>query len=256
MGQIFVIGNQKGGVGKTTTSLNLGAALTEFGKDILLIDLDPQGGLTLHCGYEPDKLELSIYDALKDEDLTNDALLETKFGAHLLPANVDLAVSEMELINSVARERRLTAILNPIRDNYDLVIIDGQPSLGLLTLNAMTAANQVIIPIACEYLALRGVDGLMKMIKKVQGQLNSKLKINGVVPTMFDRRTNHTEAVLKQIKKTFEPEIKVYDHIIYRSIRFAEAAERQKAIIYYAKNIPGAAAYRDLARELIRAGEV
>ncbi|SJZ32685.1 ParA family protein [Selenihalanaerobacter shriftii] len=256
MGQIFIIANQKGGVGKTTTSLNLGAALSELGKEVLLIDLDPQGGLTLHCDYEPDELETSIYDALKDEEVTDETILETEFGADLLPANVDLAVIEMELINSVARERRLTAILNPIRDNYDIVIIDGQPSLGLLTLNSMTAADQIIIPIACEYLALRGVDGLMKMIKKVQGQLNSKLSINGVLPTMFDRRTNHTEAILKQIKTRFEPEIKVYDHTVYRSIRFAEAAEEREPIIYYAKNIPGADAYRNLGRELIRNGNI
>jgi chromosome partitioning protein len=256
MGQIFVVANQKGGVGKTTSTLNIAAALTEFGKNILLVDLDPQGGLTLHCGHEPNELEITIYDALKNEEVTNDIILETKFGADLLPANVDLAVIEMELINSVARERRLTAILNPLRDKYDLILIDAQPSLGLLTLNSMTAADQVILPIACEYLALRGVDGLIKMIKKVQGQLNSSLEINGVFPTMFDRRTNHTEAVLKQIRKKFEPEIKVYDYIVYRSIRFAEAAEEREPIIHYAKNIPGAAAYRDFARELIKNGEV
>lgn len=256
MGQVLVIANQKGGVGKTTTTLNLGAVLTELNKEILLVDLDPQGGLTFHCGYEPEELEFTIYDALKDEEMTDEIILETGFGPELLPANVDLAVSEMELMNAVARERRLTAILNPLRNKYDLIIIDGQPSLGLLTLNAMTAADQAIIPISCEYLALRGVDGLMKMIKKVQGQLNSNLKVNGVLPTMFDRRTNHTEWALKQIRDRFEPEIKVYNHIIYRSIRFAEAAEAQEPIIYYAKNIPGADGYRNLARELIKNGTV
>ncbi|MCK8825064.1 ParA family protein [Fuchsiella alkaliacetigena] len=250
MGQVLVIANQKGGVGKTTTTLNLGAALSELGAEVLLIDLDPQGGLTLCCGYEPDSLENTIYNALQKGELAPETLIKTKFRADLIPANVDLALAEMELINSVAREKRLAAILEPIKDNYDFILIDGQPSLGLLTLNSMTAADSVLIPIACEYLALRGVDGLLKMIKKVQTQLNSSLEIKGILATMLDRRTKHTGQVLKQIKEKFEPQIKVYPQIIYRSIRFAEAAEAQKPVIYYAKKIPGAQAYRNLAREI------
>jgi len=251
MCKIIAVANQKGGVGKTTTVMNLGAALSELGQRVLLIDLDPQGSLTICCGYEPDRLERTIYDALKNEEISRDILLTTKFGMDLLPANLDLSLIEMELVDLIARERRLTSVLIPFLDEYDVILLDCQPSLGLLTLNALTAADEIIIPIACEYLALRGVQGLLKLVKKVKLQLNSKLKIRCILPTMFDRRTKHSQEVLTQIKEMFYPKIDVFPDIVYRSVRFAESAAASESILNFARSIPGADAYRSLARSFI-----
>ncbi len=250
MAIIYAIASQKGGVGKTTTVLNLGAALAEMGCKVLLVDLDPQGGLTLCCGHEPDSLETTIYDALRRSHSAEPYILQTAFGTDLLPANVDLALSEMELVGSLARERRLAMVLTPVRNQYDVILIDCQPSLGLLTLNALALADYLMIPVACEYLAQKAINGLLKLVKNVQIHYNRQLTVAGLLPTMFDRRTNHTAQVLKELHQTFEPEIRVYEYIVYRSIRFAESAAAGEPIIRYARNIPGADAYRDLAREI------
>ena len=250
MAVIYTIANQKGGVGKTTTTLNLGAALVELGCRVLLVDLDPQGGLTLSCGQEPDALDTTIYTALRRSHSAAAYVMPTAFGAALLPANVDLALAEMELVGSVARERRLATVLTPVRDQYDIILIDSQPSLGLLTINALAISDYLLIPIACEYLAQKAVRGLLKLVKKVQLHYNNQLKIAGLLPTMFDRRTNHTAHVLRELHETFEPDIRVYEYIVYRSIRFAESAEAAEPIIHFARNIPGADAYRELAKEI------
>jgi chromosome partitioning protein len=251
MSRIITIANHKGGVGKTTTTLNLSAALSELGRRVLMVDLDPQAGLTIASGINPDSLELSIYHALKKGEGSKEYIVKAKCGVDLFPANIDLALIELELISSIARERRLIGVLESLRDCYDDIIIDCQPSLGLLTMNALAASEGVLIPVACEYLALKAIRGIVLYVQKVRGQINSQLKIIGILPTMFDRRTKHAAETLKQVKKEFEPRIKVLDHVVYRSIKFAESTEKGIPILEYAKALPGADAYRQLARDLI-----
>ncbi len=252
MYECIAISSQKGGVGKTTTTVNVAASLVEQGKKVLVVDLDPQGGLTLASGFEPDATEHTIYDGLIRDHPADGLLQKASFGADLIPANIDLSLAELELVNAFARERRLASVLAPIRDDYDTVLIDCQPSLGLLTLNAMAVADAVLIPVACEYLAMRAVKGLVKFVNKVKAQANSRLKIIGILPTMFDKRTRHAQETLDELKKTFEPKIPVLDFVVYRSIRFAESAAAGESIISYANRVPGAEAYRELATALIR----
>lgn len=252
MYECIAVASQKGGVGKTTTVVNVAAALNEAGKRVLVVDLDPQGSLTLAGGFEPDAVERSIYDGLIRQEDASSFVLKSSFGADLIPANIDLALAELELVNLFARERRLAAVLAPIRDEYDTVLIDCQPSLGLLTLNAMAVADGVLIPVACEFLAMRAVHGFIKFVKKVRAQANSRLKVIGILPTMFDKRTRHAQETLDELKSTFEPEIPVLDFVVYRSIRFAEAAARGESIMEYAGRVPGAESYRELATALIR----
>lgn len=250
MSRIIAVSNQKGGVGKTTSTLNIGAALSEQGKKVLFVDLDPQGGLTVSCGFEPDSLPKTVYNAMMRGLDAKEVMLATKFGPDLLPANIDLSLAEMDLIGTVSRERRLGIVLKEVRDEYDFILIDCQPTLGLLTLNALAVADEMLIPVACEYLALRGVKALLKMYGKVRLQLNSKLRIVGILPTMYDERTKHSKEVLEEIKATFNGKIPVFDIVIKRTIRFAEAAQAGESIMTYAKGVDGASAYRKLAELL------
>ncbi|MBI2914353.1 MAG: ParA family protein [Firmicutes bacterium] len=250
VGRVIAVCNQKGGVAKTTTVVSLGAALADLGKKVLLVDLDPQGGLTVCSGFDPDSLQKTVYDALRRGESASGCVLRTQFGPDLVPANIDLSMAEMELIGMVARERRLGAVLGPVRDDYDFVLMDCQPSLGLLAINALAFADEVLIPVACEALALRGARILLRVIGKVRVQLNSKLKITGVLPTMYDARTNHGKRILEEIKSSFQGKIRVFETVINRSVRFAEAAGEGKPVFLHAGAVPGAQAYRELALEV------
>jgi chromosome partitioning protein len=249
--QVFVLANQKGGVGKTTSTYNLGVALADMGQRVLLLDLDPQGGLTYYAGFEPEDLGKTIYHCLVRDLPPKEILISNDYGIDLLPANIDLSLAEFQLVNAPARERRITRIVNEVRDDYDYVLIDSQPSLGLLTINALAAADEVIIPVSCEFLSIRGTRALLKLIAKVKGSLSSKLEIAGLLPTMFDTRTRHGREILDLLRTEF-PQLYLFPHTVARSIRFAESTKARAPVFEAKIQVPGALAYRELARELVK----
>ncbi len=249
--RVLAMCNQKGGVGKTTSTINLGAALAEVGRRVLLVDFDPQGALSVGLGVNPLALELTVYDLLMDKGVSiDDVLLETEVeGLDLLPANIDLSAAEVQLVNEVAREQALQRLLAPVVQDYDVVLVDCQPSLGLLTINALTAAHGVIIPLECEYFALRGVALLVSTIEKVRERLNPDLQVEGILATMYDARTVHAREVLARLVESFGE--KVFHTVIAKTVRFPETTVAGEPITTYASSSPGATAYRDLARELL-----
>ena len=246
--------NQKGGVGKTTSTINLGAALAECGRKVLLVDFDPQGALSAGFGANPHELDLTVYNVMMDRKVDiKDVILPTGVeNIDLLPANIDLSAAEVQLVNEVAREQVLASALRKVRDEYDVILIDCQPSLGLLTVNALTAPEGVIIPLICEFFALRAVALLVDSIEKVQDRLNPDLEISGVLATMFDARTIHSKEVLARIVDAFGD--KVFDTVIKRTVKFPDASVSAEPILSYASSHPGAEAYRQVARELIYKG--
>lgn len=248
--KIVAIANQKGGVGKTTTAVNLSACLAEQGKRVLLVDADPQGNSTSGLGMKKEGDEYSIYDVLINEvpvdSATRDTMIET---LKLLPAHISLAGAEVELVNMLAREQVLKSALHATKQRFDYVFIDCPPSLGLLTLNALTAANTLLVPIQCEFYALEGLSLLMNTVKLVRKSLNPELDVEGVVLTMFDSRTNLSMQVVEEVKKFFKN--KVYDTIIPRSVRLGEAPSFGLPISRYAPGSAGATAYCALASEMI-----
>lgn len=246
--------NQKGGVGKTTSTINLGAALAECGRKVLLVDFDPQGALSAGFGTNPHELELTVYNVMMDRKVDiNDVILPTDIeNIDLLPANIDLSAAEVQLVNEVAREQVLASALRKVQNEYDVILIDCQPSLGLLTVNALTASHGVIIPLICEFFALRAVALLVDSIEKVQDRLNPDLEITGVLATMFDARTIHSKEVLARIIDAFGD--KVFDTVIKRTVKFPDATVSAEPILSYASNHTGAQAYRQVARELIYKG--
>lgn len=247
---ILALCNQKGGVGKTTSTINLGAALVEFGRRVLLVDFDPQGALSVGLGVNPNELDLTIYNALMERSVTaDDILIKTNAGMDLLPSNIDLSAAEVQLVGEVAREQSLKRVLDPVIDDYDFVLIDCQPSLGLLTINALTAADGVIIPLECEYFSLRGVALLIQTIEKVSERLNPQLELKGILATMYDSRTLHGREVLSRVVQAFGP--KVFHTVVNRTVRFPETTVAGEPITTFASSSPGATAYRDLAREVV-----
>ena len=249
---VVALANQKGGVGKTTTTINLGAALAELGERVLLIDMDPQGSLGVGLGLEPHSLDTTVYSLLMRDGATlEDVLCETKVeGLHLLPANIDLAAAELLLVQEVAREQALQRVVERVTYRYDHVLIDCPPSLGLLTINGLTAADGVIVPLECEYFALRGMSLLMRTIEQVRDRLNPRLQLEGIIATMFDTRTLHTQEVLDRVRDAFGDA--VFDTIVRKTIRFAEAPVAGEPILSYAPGSPGSAAYRALAKEVLQ----
>jgi chromosome partitioning protein len=246
MGRIIAIVNQKGGVGKTTTAINLGAALAEKGYRVLLVDLDPQAALSYGLGIQADGLPRTIYNALVDPDLNPAELIQTvRRRLDVLPANIDLAAAEVELITALGRESILKDLLAPLVPHYNFILIDCGPNLGLLTINALTAADAVLIPVQCEYFALRSLGLLLRTIKRVQAKLNPRLTILGILGTMYQTGTRHSEEVLTQARSLSGE--RVFDFTIKKSIRFAEAPAVSQTILEYAPDHPGAEAYRALA---------
>ena len=254
VGKVIAITNQKGGVGKTTTSVNLSACLADAGKKVLLIDLDPQGNASSGLGIEKDDLELCIHDVLIDgEDIANviqPTMLKKLFVA---PATIQLAGAEVELVGIVSRETILKKAIASVRDEYDFIIIDCPPSLSLLTINALTAANTALIPIQCEYYALEGLNQVLKTVNLVQKKLNPELEVEGVVFTMYDSRTNLSLEVVENVKEHLNENI--YKTIIPRNVRLAEAPSYGMPINMYDSRSTGAENYRLLAAEVISRGE-
>ena len=251
MGQIIAIANQKGGVGKTTTTINLSAALAEKGRRVLAVDLDPQASLSYGLGVQADTLSRTIYNALVEpEPGVAAGLVQTvRPGIDLLPANIDLAAAEIELISAFSRESILKDVLARLAPHYDFTLIDCGPNLGLLTINALTAADGVLVPMQCEYFALRGLSSLLRTVRRVQARLNPGLTIIGILGTMYQTGTRHAEEVLAQARSLFGE--RVFDFYIKKSIRFAEASAQGRTMLEFAPEHEGAGAYRVLAEVII-----
>ena len=253
MGKIIAISNQKGGVGKTTTAINLSAFLALEGKKVLLIDIDPQGNTSSGIGVERSKIEKNIYDSLINQVPVQDVLFRSQIkNLDVLPSTLQLAGAEIELVNYISRENRLKQLIRPIKEKYDYIIIDTPPSLGLLTLNALNAANSVIIPVQCEYYALEGIGQLLNTITLVKENLNPNLAIEGILLTMYDVRNNLSKEVADEIDRHFHGS--VFKTIIPRNVRLSEAPSHGKPIVLYEAKSRGSLAYQKLAQEVILHG--
>ena len=253
--RIIALCNQKGGVGKTTTTINLAAALAEYGRRVLVVDFDPQGAASVGLGINPHELDDTVYTLLMDRkaqlaDIVRPTSIE---GLDVLPANIDLSAAEVQLVGEVARESVLSRALRPAEADYDVILVDCQPSLGLLTVNALTAAHGVLIPLACEFFALRGVALLIETVEKVRDRLNPRLHVDGIIGTMHDPRTLHSKEVLARVQEAFGDQL--LHTVIRRTVKFPDSSVAAEPITTFAPNHPGAVAYRQLARELVARGD-
>jgi len=249
--KIISMCNQKGGVGKTTSTINLGACLAEAGRKVLLVDLDPQGALSAGLGIRHDELDITVYDLLIDNRTSiHSAIHHTGVpDMDVVPANIDLSAAEIQLVNEVGREQTLARALRPVMKEYDFIILDCQPSLGLLTVNALACSHGIIIPMECEYFSLRGLALLTDTVEKVSDRLNFDLEILGILVTMFDRRTSHAREVMSRVVEVFGD--RVFDSVITRTVRFPETSVAGEPIISWAPNSQGAQQYRNLALEVL-----
>ncbi|MCG7321073.1 MULTISPECIES: ParA family protein [Arsenicicoccus] len=252
--RVIAMCNQKGGVGKTTTTINLGAALAELGRKVLMVDFDPQGALSVGFGIRTNDLDTTIYNLLVERGLdVREVIQPTRTdNVDIIPANIDLSAAEVQLVGEVAREQILARVLRPVMDDYDVILIDCQPSLGLLTVNALTAAHGVVIPLECEFFAMRGVALLVETIEKIIDRLNPRLQIDGILATMYDGRTLHSREVVRSVVDHFGDT--VFHTVISRTVKFPDATLAAEPITTYASAHSGAEAYRRLARELIARG--
>ena len=251
MGQVIALANQKGGVAKTTTTLNLGVALAERGKRVLAVDLDPQSNLTMSQGIDPDDLERSMFDVLVHKTPIEDIIVQRE--VDLAVASIDLAGAELAMSSMIGRERALQKALLPLRSTYEYVLVDTPPSLGLLTINALTAADSVIVPVQCEYLSLRGLIQLENTLSMIRENLNPDVRIRGILPTMFDGRTLHAKEAVEILQENFGD--LVFDTRIRKTVRYAEAPVKGTSVLKYDSKGPAARAYRDLAGEVLRDGK-
>ena len=254
--RVIAMCNQKGGVGKTTTTINLGAALAEYGRRVLIVDFDPQGAASVGLGINALDMEQTIYTLLMNPkaDVRATICQTATDNLDIIPANIDLSAAEVQLVNEVARESALARVLRHVEADYDVILIDCQPSLGLLTINALTASHGVIIPLETEFFALRGVALLVETVDRVRDRLNPRLQIDGILATMVDPRTLHSREVLERLEDAFGDQL--YSTRIRRTVKFPDATVANEPITSYAPTHPGAEAYRRLAREIIARGDV
>lgn len=251
MGKTIAIVNQKGGVGKTTTAVNLTAAIGSKGKKVLLVDIDPQGNATSGLGIDKRQLEISAYDILINNKKAKDVIIKTNYkNVDLLPANMNLAGAELELVELEKRETRLRIALAAVKEEYDFILLDCPPSLGLITLNALCSCDTIMVPIQCEYYALEGLSQLMATVRQVKRLFNPHIELEGVILTMFDGRLNLTQQVVDEVKKFFPN--KVFKTVVPRNVRLSEAPSFGQPVLYYDKGSKGSLAYIELAKEFIR----
>lgn len=254
MGKIIALANQKGGVGKTTTAINLAASLAVLEKKVLIIDADPQANSTSGVGLDVRNVDNSIYECLVDKVPGSEAILQTEIdGLHIIPSHIDLVGAEIEMLNMESREHMLKEVISGVVEDYDYILIDCSPSLGLITVNALTAANSVMIPVQCEYFALEGLGKLLNTIKIIQGRLNTELEIEGFVLTMYDARLRLSNQVVDEVKKHFQD--MVFETIVQRNIKLSEAPSFGKPVVLYDAESKGAVNYLNLAKELIAKNE-